>query len=137
VTLVAPLLFPKIQKYKSLCVFDVLTLFVNIVVLTGMVLERVVDHRTGNSSNCGLTCRIVEKYLACDYEARRVMEMMYGEKVLKKLVELFEREKENEIASDKFIRENTVSFQHTKYTDNRPLVQHVMQHFKKAQDVIK
>lgn len=51
----------------------------------------------------------MEKYLACDYEARRVMEMMYGEKVLKKLVELWEREKENEIASDKFIRENTVS----------------------------
>ena len=33
---------------------------------------------------------------------------MYGEKVLKKLIEFSEREKENEIASQKFIRENTV-----------------------------
>jgi hypothetical protein len=59
-------------------------------------------------------CRIVEKYLACDDDARKVMEMMYGEKVLKKLVELWEREKENEIASHKFIRENTVLPQHLK-----------------------
>ena len=56
----------------------------------------------------------MEKYLSCDYQARRVMEMMYGEKVLKKLVELWEREKENEIASHKFIRENTVHSQYLK-----------------------
>ena len=33
---------------------------------------------------------------------------MYGEKVLKKLIEFWQRERENEIASQKFIQENTV-----------------------------
>ena len=82
-------------------------------------------------------CRIVEKYLACDDDARRVMEMMYGEKVLKKLVELWEREKENEIASHKFIRENTVSSQHLRILMSRRPVRHVILHFKKVLDVIK
>lgn len=77
-----------------------------------MVLELVVDHRMGNLPEVALlTCRIVKKYLASDDDARRLMAMMYGEKVLKKLVELWERETENENASRKFIRENTVPAQ--------------------------
>jgi hypothetical protein len=100
---------PKIQSCKSLYVLVVLILFVNIVFLPGMVLEMVVDCRMGNFPGSGLlTYRIVQKYLASDGDGRKLMEMMYGEKVLKKLVELWKREIENENASRKFIRENTV-----------------------------
>ena len=74
-------------------------------------MESDVDHRMGNPLSKAFRWtdnRIVEKYLASDDDARRLMESMYGEKVLKKLIEFWERERENEIASQKFIQENTV-----------------------------
>jgi hypothetical protein len=51
---------------------------------------------------------MLEKYLASNEVGKREMEFIYGEKVLKKLVEQFLREKENEEACHKYIRHNTV-----------------------------
>jgi len=41
-------------------------------------------------------------------EEMRVMEIMYGKKVLEKLVEAWERERENLKATEKYIAQNAV-----------------------------
>jgi len=51
---------------------------------------------------------VVEKFLASEEDGRRVMELIYGVKVLRKLVEQYEKEKEQLAACEKYIRENTV-----------------------------
>ena len=108
-------------------------LFVSIVVLLGMALELVVkDQKIGTSpslssiqssvwsflkqgeSTFGLytdfcICRIVEKYLESDEAEKRILEIMYGEKVLKKLLEVHEREIQNELEFHKYVSENTVT----------------------------
>jgi hypothetical protein len=52
---------------------------------------------------------MIEKYLASDDAGKREMGIMYGEKVLKKLIEAYEREKKNETLDYKYIRANTVN----------------------------
>ena len=46
--------------------------------------------------------------MASEEDGRRVMELIYGVKVLRKLVEQYEKEKEQLAACEKYIRENTV-----------------------------
>lgn len=53
-------------------------------------------------------CRIVQKYLDSDDEGKRLMTLQYGENVLRKLLESYEQDQNNQFACEKYIRENTV-----------------------------
>jgi hypothetical protein len=64
------------------------------------------------------------------------MEMMYGVKVLEKLLEQWKLEQENEAACQKYITENTV-LPKKKWTNRRRYVRHVMFPYKKPPGAIK
>lgn len=46
--------------------------------------------------------------MASDEEGRKVMELMYGVNLLRKLIEQYEKEQEQIAACEKYLRENTV-----------------------------
>ena len=81
--------------------------------------------------------RVLEEYLVSDSATRRSMEAIYGTNVLKKLVEIWERERENEIACEKYITENTVVPFLDKSLMHRRCVRTVRSPFKRVRDVIK
>ena len=51
---------------------------------------------------------MVTKYLESDEEGKRIMTLMYGENVLRKLLEAYEQNRKNQLACEKYIRKNTV-----------------------------
>jgi hypothetical protein len=78
--------------------------FADSVDLPGMVQEQNVKSKAGTSSYHGTYDRVVQKFLEADDEGRRRMEVMYGIKVLNKLIAAWEAQ----TADREYLRENTV-----------------------------